>query len=154
MAVSKNELLLKERIKFLLNEYGLTASSLGDNVAEKKRFQRQVHNDNTCIPFDTIFKILDMFPKVDANWFVMNEGNVYKNEHLAPHIYNQHNEVHSNSAGGDINVGPDTVVTKKTVDTLQAIIGEQRKRIAELENDKTLLSGLLAQFTNKHDRHS
>ena len=54
---------------------------------------------------------------------------MYKADCLAPHVYTQHNEVKGNTAGGDINVGPDTVVTKKTVEELQA-------RVAELETDK------------------
>ena len=146
MALSENEKMLKERIRFLLREKKVRISDISDNKTIEARLGRQI-NGEAQVPLSTIQMVLNMFPDIDANWLVMNEGTMRKADHLAPRVYNQHNEVHSNTAGGDINVGPDTIVTKKTVDTLQAIIDEQKKRIAELENDKTLLSGLLAQFT-------
>ena len=70
----------------------------------------------------------------------MGEGSMYKTDHLAPRVYTQHNEVKGNSAGGDINVGPDTIVTKKTVDALQA-------RVEELERDKKYLQLVIDSMT-------
>ena len=67
---------------------------------------------------------------------------MYKADHIAPRVYTQHNEVHDNSAGGDINVGPDTIVTKKTVERLET-------RVAELEQDKKNMQTLIDALTVK-----
>lgn len=135
--VTNEEKLLKERLRFLLKEKKVSIKSITDTESERVMLGRQINGDDTIVSYRTIYKVLDMFQNIDANWLVMGEGTMYKSDHLAPHIYNQHNEVCGNNAGGDINIGPDTIVTKKTVDELVA-------KVAELEKDKQFLKGLLS----------
>ena len=104
---------------------------------------RQIFGKETSVSFQTLYRLLYMYQDIDANWLVMGEGSMYKADHIAPRIYNQHNEVHSNTAGGDINVGPDTIVTKKTVDSLESTIAAQKKRIHELEAINTTLQNVI-----------
>ena len=138
MALSNEQKMLKERIRFVLAKFGKTATDLGDTENEKVRARRQVLGD-ALVQTDLLQKLLYMFPSISADYLLMGEGSMMKADHMAPHVYTQHNEVKGNSAGGDINVGPDTIVTKKTVDDLTA-------KIAELEKDKAMLQNLLNAF--------
>lgn len=138
MALSNDQKMLKERIRFVLAKFGKTATDLGDTENEKVRARRQVLGE-ALVQTDLLQKLLYMFPSISADYVLMGEGSMLKAEHAAPHVYTQHNEVKGNSAGGDINVGPDTIVTKKTVDDLTA-------KIAELEKDKAMLQNLLNAF--------
>ena len=123
---------LKERIRFVLNHENIKLARIGDSEGERTMMSRQINGEETKVPYITIWKILNAAPHISAEWLVRGEGSMYSAEHTAPRVYTQHNEVKGNSAGGDINVGPDTIVTKKTVDALEY-------RIAELENDKKYL---------------
>ena len=138
MALSNEQKMLKERIRFVLAKFGKTATDLGDTENEKVRARRQVLGE-ALVQTDLLQKLLYMFPSISADYVLMGEGSMMKAEHTAPHVYTQHNEVKGNTAGGDINVGPDTIVTKKTVDDLTA-------KITELEKDKAMLQNLLNAF--------
>ena len=66
-----------------------------------------------------------------------------KAEHTATSIYN-HNEVNDSTAFGSINVGTSTIPY-----SVQALLDEKDKRIAELEKDKAQLQGILSFFTRQ-----
>ena len=138
--VTEEEKLLKQRIRHLLDEKKISIRTIADTESERVMLGRQINGDDTIVSYRTIQKLLYMFHDIDANWLVIGEGSMYKTDHLAPRVYTQHNEVKGNSAGGDINVGPDTIVTKKTVDTLQS-------RVAELETDKKYLQLVIDSMT-------
>jgi hypothetical protein len=142
--VSNEEKLLKERIRMLLAKKGLTILDLadGDEVVAK-RYRNQINGD-ALVPYSTLYKLLYMFHDISADWLVMGEGAISKADCAAPRIYNTKNEVHDSKAGGDILVGATTIPC-----SVQSIINEKDKRIAELERDKELLSGLLSSFTKK-----
>ena len=142
--VSNEEKLLKERIRMLLAKKGITILDLadGDEVVAK-RYRNQINGD-ALVPYSTLYKLLYMFHDISADWLVMGEGAISKADCAAPRIYNTKNEVHDSKAGGDILVGATTIPC-----SVQSIINEKDKRIAELERDKELLSGLLAAFTKK-----
>ena len=140
--VSNEEKLLKERILNLLSVKKQRISSIADSESDRVMLSRQIKGENTIVPFRTLFRLLYIFPDISADWLVMGEGSMYKSDHIAPHVYTQHNDVKGNSAGGDINVGPDTIVTKKTVEALQS-------RVAELEQDKKNMQMLIDSMTVK-----
>ena len=142
--VSNEEKLLKERIRMLLAKKGITILELadGDEVVAK-RYRNQINGD-ALVPYSTLYKLLYMFHDISADWLVMGEGAISKADCAAPRIYNTKNEVHDSKAGGDILVGATTIPC-----SVQSIINEKDKRIAELERDKELLSGLLSAFTKK-----
>lgn len=142
MAVSNDEKMLKDRLQHLLRTLKIPISHLAGTETERARLGRQI-NGEAAVPFSTIYKILYQFHEIDANWLILGEGYMRKRDNLAPKVYKQHNEVHGNTAGGDINVGPDTVVSTKTIERMQATIDAQEARIKELENDKAFLQQLL-----------
>ena len=129
---TKQDKELKERIRFVLDHENIKLAHIGDTEGERTMMSRQINGEETKVPYITIWKILNAAPRISAEWLLMGVGSMYSADHIAPRVYTQHNEVKGNSAGGDINVGPDTIVTKKTVDALES-------RIAELENDKRYL---------------
>lgn len=138
--VSNEEKLLKERIRHLLTYKRLSIAKLAENETMRVRLGRQINGPDTSVPYTTLHMLLYMFPDISADWLVMGEGHMLKAEHYAPHVYTQHNEVKGNSAGGDINVGPDTIVTKKTVEDLQA-------QIERLQSDNEFLKGIVKSIT-------
>ena len=151
--VSKEEELLKERIRYLLHNKKITIASLSDNDESLRvRLGRQINGDSV-VAYTTIYKLLYMFPDISADWLVMGEGSMRKADCLAPKVYN-HNQVTNSTAGGDINVGVRTVAVPQSFDEIQvkdmqSTIAAQQQRISELEQDKQLLQGLLSAFTKK-----
>ena len=126
---------LKERIKHLLVAKGITISNLTDDDNTYKRLRRQI-NDDAAIPYSTIVLLLEMFPDVSAEWLVMGRGEMIRQDAVT------HNELHQASNNhGTIQIGNHNSINSDTA-ALKA-------RVAELENDKQLLQGLLAAFTKK-----
>ena len=148
MAVSNEQKLLKERMRVLLSAKGKTASDLGETDNEKKIYQRKIHQES-LITFDTIYKVLYMFPDISADWLVMGEGRMKKDDHIAPRVYTQHNEVHDNRVGGDITVGSDV----HAIPSIQEV-ERLRARISELEKDKRNLESYLAIFTRHAESYA
>ena len=139
---TKQDKELKDRIKYVLEHENIKLARIANTEGERTMMSRQINGAETTVPFMTIYKILNAVPHISADWLVMGEGSMYKADHVAPHIYTQHNEVKGNSAGGDINVGPDTIVTKKTVERVET-------RVAELEQDKKNMQTLIDALTVK-----
>ena len=143
MALSNEEMMLKERMQFVLSARKMTIADFADrDETVRVRYTHQI-NGSGKVPYDTIYRLLYMFPDIDANWLVLGEGGMTRAEHLAPRVYNQQRtEVHdhatnTNNFGGSIPY------------PVQALLDEKDKRIAELEKDKTQLQGLLAVFTRQ-----
>lgn len=152
--VTNDEILLKDRIRHLLNLKKVNFGMLADgNETLRARYGRQVNNADTSVPYTTIHLLLSMFPDISADWLIMGEGSMRKADCLAPNVYKNH-QVTNSTAGGDINMGVRTVAVPQTSDEIQvkdmqSTIAAQQKRISELEQDKQLLQGLLSAFTKK-----
>ena len=140
--VSNEEKLLKDRIRHLLSMKRMPIAKLAPTPTLEARYGRQI-NGEASVPFSTLQMLLLTFHDADANWLIMGEGYMQKKDNIAPKVYQQHNEVHGNTAGGDINVGHDTIVTSKTVERLEAELAAKDKRILELEQDKMYLQHLV-----------
>lgn len=144
MALTNEEILLKERIRHMLHRRGVTIASISDTPTLQARYGRQI-NGEAQVPFTTLHMLLDMFPDVDANWLILGEGQMTKTTDR-PQIFNQqHYEMQNGqNNNGTINFG-DAVIPYP----VQALLDEKDKRIAELEKDKTQLQGLLSVFTRQ-----
>ena len=141
MALTNEEILLKERIRHMLHNRGVTIASISDTPTLQARYGRQI-NGEASVPFTTLYKLLYMFHDIDANWLILGEGQMQKTSDR-PHIHNTKNEVNGSSAGGSIYVGTSTIPYP-----VQALLDEKDKRIAELEADKKQLQGLLSVLTS------
>ena len=112
-----------------------SVASLADNETLRNRYRRQINGDAT-LPYTTIVLLLEMFHDVSAEWLVMGRGEMIRKDAIT------HNELHQASNNhGTIQIGNHNSINSDT-EALNA-------RIAELENDKQLLQGLLAAFTKK-----
>ena len=141
MALTNEEILLKERIRHMLHSRGVTIASISDTPTLQARYGRQI-NGEAQVPFTTLHMLLYMFHDIDANWLILGEGKMQKTSDR-PHIHNTKNEVNGSSAGGSIYVGTSTIPYP-----VQALLDEKDKRIAELEADKKQLQGLLSVLTS------
>ena len=151
--VSNDEKMLKERIRHLLSYKKASVSDLTDNVTLQVRYRRQINGD-AAVPFSTLYKILYMYHDISADWLILGEGSMQKADHVAPHIHN--NNYNNQLAPGSTQTGPvaighDTVnvIRGREIEERDILIKQQAERIAELEKDKELLSGLLSAFTDK-----
>ncbi|MBR2016449.1 MAG: hypothetical protein IKA00_03985 [Prevotella sp.] len=151
--VSNDEKMLKERIRHLLSYKKASVSDLTDNVTLQVRYRRQINGD-AAVPFSTLYKILYMYHDISADWLILGEGSMQKADHVAPHIH--HNNYNNQLAPGSTQTGPvaighDTVnvIRGREIEERDILIKQQAERIAELEKDKELLSGLLSAFTDK-----
>lgn len=153
--VSNDEKMLKERIRHLLSYKRASVSDLTDNVTLQVRYRRQINGD-AAVPFTTLYKILYMYHDISADWLILGEGSMLKADHVAPHIH--HNSYNNQLAPGSTQTGPvaighDTVnvIRGREIEERDILIKQQAERIAELEKDKELLSGLLSAFTKNNN---
>ena len=111
-------------------------SDLADTKSERVMIGRQFGENDTTVPFRTLYKILYAYHDVSAEWLILGEGPWQKTKDC-PKIFNQqHYEMQQNGENnqGNINVGTSTIQYP-----VQALLDEKDKRIAELEeNNKTL----------------
>jgi hypothetical protein len=134
---------IKDRIKYVLNNEGIKLARIANTEGERTMMSRQINGAETLVPYMTIWKILNAVPHLSADWLVMGEGSYLKADHIAPHVYTQHNELHDGSHNvGTINLGSKSVVTSETVEKLE-------KRITELEIDKKNMQILIDTLTVK-----
>ena len=140
--VTTEQKLLKLRLRHLLDTMKTSIRTLADTESERVMLGRQINGEETIVSYQTIHKVLNMFPAVSADWLVMGEGSMWKAEHVAPHVFTQNNNVHDNKAGGDITVGSGTQVvpSAQKFEELQA-------RVAELELDKRTLQAVVEAMT-------
>ncbi len=138
MALSNEEILLKERIKAMLSARGKKIAHIAETPTMEARLGRQI-NGEAAVPFTTLYKLLYEFHDIDANWLILGEGQMTKNA-ARPNIIN-HNEVNGSKAGGSINVGTSTIPVP-----VQMLLDEKDKRIAELEKNNATLRMVLDSF--------
>ena len=140
--ITEEEKMLKERIRYLLAKKKTSINKIADTESERIMLGRQINGEETVVSYRTIRKMLYLFHDISADWLVMGEGAMIKAEHVAPHIHNIKNEVNGSKAGGDINVGNQTIPYP-----VKALLDEKDARIAELEKDKQFLQGVLSAFS-------
>ena len=140
--VTDEQKMLKLRIRHLLETMKTSIRTLADSESERVMLGGQINGEETIVSYQTINKLLSMFPAVDANWLVMGEGSMWKAEHVAPRVYTQNNNVHDNKAGGDITVGSGTHIVPS-----QQKFEEMQARIVELEKINSTLQNVVNAFT-------
>lgn len=140
--ITDEEKMLKERLRHLLADRKTSIRTIADTDSERVMLNRQINGEETIVPYRTLYKILYMFPDVSADWLIMGEGGMLKAEHVAPHIHNIKNEVNGSKAGGDINVGTQTIPYP-----VKSLLDEKDKRIEELERDKKYLQLVIDSMT-------
>ena len=134
---------LKERLRTLQSLKDIKYSDLADSKSERVMIGRQFGDNDTTVPFRTLYKILYAYHDVSAEWLMLGEGSWQKTKDC-PKIFNQqHYEMQNGqNNSGTINFG-DSVIPYP----VQALLDEKDKRIAELERDKKDLQLVIDSMT-------
>ena len=145
MALSNEEIMLKERMRFVLTQKRMTIAKFADNDETARcRYGHQINGSGT-VPYNTIYKMLYMFPDISPTWLILGEGTMKRQDETAPRFYTYHNEKDSfNNVGGDINIGPEVNVDKRILDL--------QRQLDEVTRDRDLLKNLLAAMTGSGTR--
>lgn len=139
--ISNDEKMLKERLRFIFGVKKIKIADLTETKSEAVMLSRQLGENDATVPYRTLHKVLYSYPDVDANWLMLGEGSWQKTVDR-PQIFNTKNEVNGSKAGGDINVGTQTIPYP-----VKALLDEKDARIAELEKMNTTLQNVVNAFT-------
>ena len=144
--ISNEEKMLKERLRHVFNHFDIKIAEIAPTKSLQVMLGKQLRENDTTVPFRTLYAILYAYPAIDANWLLLGEGTMLKTGNLAvPHIHNNiTNAVNNSEAAGDINVGSNTIPS-----SIQALIDEKDARIAELQRDKQTLRAVIDALTVK-----
>ena len=74
---------IRERLKMVLNHHSVALSSIAVDAAMQTRLSRQV-NAGSAITYDTIYRFLDVFQDVSAEWLLRGKGEMILSENLPP----------------------------------------------------------------------
>ena len=72
---------IRERIKSVLAYNGVALSSIAVDSAMQTRLSRQV-NAGASITYDTIYRFLEVFPELSAEWLLRGKGQMILSETL------------------------------------------------------------------------
>ncbi len=67
---------LRQKIKEIVEERGLSVFGMSDNQAQNRRLNRQI-NEGCSITLPTVFDILVKFPDISSEWLLRDEGSKY-----------------------------------------------------------------------------
>lgn len=148
--LSNEEILIKDRVAHLLRVMKVNITDLADSESERVNMGRQI-NGAGAVSTKTLIKILYALQSIDANWLLMGEGSMYKDEHVGSRIYtttNNNNVAENAHQYGPVNIGRDSVqvIRNREIDAREQKIAELTKRVEELEHDKAFLQTLLSSF--------
>ena len=135
---------LKERLRALQSLKNIKYSDLAESKSERVMIGRQFGDNDTTVPFRTLYEIMYAYHDVSAEWLMLGEGSWQKTKDC-PKIYNQqHYEMQQNGENnsGNINVG-DAAISLP----VQSLLDEKDKRIAELEKINQTLQNVVNAFT-------
>lgn len=137
MALTNEEMMLKDRIRHLLTFKRMSIAKLSPNPTLQVRYGRQI-NGAASVPFTTLYMLLYMFPDISAEWLILGEGPMNRSGECAPKYYtiNHNNNNHDN---GIVNIGADVSVNDQ--------IAELRRQLEDVTADRDMLKGLLRAMT-------
>ena len=142
--ISNEEKMLKERLRFVFSQYNIKLKDIAPTKSLQVMLARQIGENDTTVPFRTLYSVLYAHPDIDANWLMLGEGSWQKTKDC-PKIFNQqHYEMQQNGENnsGNINVG-DAAISLP----IQSLLDEKDKRIAELEKINQTLQNAVNAFT-------
>ncbi len=69
---------LKDRILSFLKSEGISSGELADRIGVQRSSISHLLSGRNKPSYDFIFKFLESFPEVNAEWFISGKGNMYK----------------------------------------------------------------------------
>lgn len=115
--------MIRDRFKLVLSNYGVALSSIAIDPAMQTRLSRQV-NAGAAITYDTLSRLLDVFPDVSAEWLLRGKGKMLLSENLP--------DFHGSETDSEENL-------KIELSKVLAELDEYKKMILRLEAQKDYL---------------
>ena len=69
---------MKERLLKFITSEGLTPSLLADEIGVQRSGISHILSGRNYPSFDFLQKLLERFPKLNAEWFILGQGSMYK----------------------------------------------------------------------------
>lgn len=143
-----NEIIVKERIRQLLKQKGVSIYSLSKRFGVNQGTLTNQINGDTAISLTTILTILAFFPEVSCDWLLRGTGDMFGSQERIGYV-NSHGAHHNNNtvynSPGALAEGSSSEMYQK-VEQLQAeikksdlIIKERDARIRALEEENSKL---------------
>ena len=130
--------MIRERIKSVLVKYSVTLTSISSDSAMQTRLSRQV-NGGAAITYDTIHRILDIFPEVSAEWLLRGKGEMLISDNLP--------KFHGEESENEMDLHAE--LARKTAELeelkLQAMRLEAQKDYLQERNDDLVISSRMLQ---------
>ena len=129
---------IRERLKMVLNHHSVALSSIAVDPAMQTRLSRQV-NAGSSITYDTIYRFLEVFQNVSAEWLIRGKGKMILSDNLPPII--------GDESENDLNTHAMLAQAKKDIDSLNIEIAslknELLKKDGAIEWQKEFISELI-----------
>jgi len=69
---------MKERLSKIITSEGLTPSLLAEEIGVQRSGISHILSGRNYPSFDFLQKLLERFPKLNAEWLILGKGNIYK----------------------------------------------------------------------------
>ena len=116
---------MKDRLSKIITTEGLTPSLLADEIGVQRSGISHILSGRNYPSFDFLQKLLERFPKLNAEWLILGKGAMYKQSELKT-----------------LDLFPDVTPLEKT--PLSPTLPEKPQNFATVEDDKITL----------HDTHT
>jgi len=83
---------MKDRIRKILQEYGLTSTNLADKIGVQRSSISHLLSGRNKPGFDFIHKLLKNYPDINPHWLIMGEGSMYTSEKRPTLPFSEENE--------------------------------------------------------------
>lgn len=115
---------IRERIKKALSFHGVALSSIAIDPAMQTRLSRQV-NSGSAITYDTLYRVLYVFPDISAEWLLRGKGEMILSENLPPIL--------GDESENDLNTHAMLAQAKGEIDTLVREIAKLKEKVLKQE---------------------
>lgn len=133
---------IRERLKMVLNHHSVALSSIAVDAAMQTRLSRQV-NAGSAITYDTIYRFLDVFQDVSAEWLLRGKGEMILSDNLPPIL--------GDESENDLDTHAMLAQARKEIDTLHIELSSLKeknlKQAGCIEWQKDFISELIAEKT-------
>ena len=129
---------IRERLKMVLNHHSVALSSIAVDPAMQTRLSRQV-NAGSSITYDTIYRFLEVFQNVSAEWLIRGKGKMILSDNLPPIV--------GDESENDLDTHAMLAQAKNEIDSLNIEIAslknELLKKDGAIEWQKEFISELI-----------
>ncbi|MCI5706069.1 MAG: helix-turn-helix domain-containing protein [Odoribacter sp.] len=137
---------VKQRIKDLLSQKGITVSALSEAIGiPQSTLSRQINSD-TSLSISAILSILEYFEDLSPEWLIKGEG-----EMIRQNIHQTNNQGDNINAGGNLSLDKSvkTNIDPKYVEKLEEDNKRMNQEISKLKDDLLKLQQSMIDLLSK-----